>query len=131
MVELASAYPQRAVSVKELAQNQRLSIKYLEHIMAALKGAGLIKPERGMHGGYSLIRKPDSIRLIEIYQVLEGPFSLLDCLENPNFCPMNQECPTRDTWKTINDTLKKILERTTVQDLLRKKEKKKKKGERN
>jgi Rrf2 family protein len=123
MVELGMGYPKRAVSVKELAKNQRLSIKYLEHIMAALKGSGLIKPERGVHGGYSLVRDPNTIRLIELYRTFEGPFSLLDCIGNPNLCEMNEECPTRDTWVEMNEALEKILERTTIQDLLERKTK--------
>jgi len=123
MVDLAMAYPERAVSVKELAKNQRLSIKYLEHIMASLKGSGLIKPERGVHGGYSLTREPNTIRLLDLYRTFEGDFSLLDCIGNPNLCQMNDECPTRDTWIEMNEALEKILERTTIQDLLERKKK--------
>ena len=123
MVDLAMVYPQRAVSVKELAKSQRLSIKYLEHIMAALKGSGLIKPERGAHGGYSLAREPNTIRLVELYRTFEGHFSLLDCIGNPNLCQMKDECPTRDTWIEMNEALEKILERTTIQDLLERKKK--------
>jgi len=123
MVELAMAYPERAVSVKELAKHQRLSIKYLEHIMASLKGSGLVKPERGVNGGYSLSRDPDTIRLNDLFRAFEGPFSLLDCIGNPNVCQMREECPTRDTWIEMNEALEKILERTTIQDLLEKKKK--------
>ena len=123
MVDLAMAYPQRAVSVKELAKKQRLSIKYLEHIMASLKGSGLIKPERGVHGGYALARDPNTIKLIELYRAFEGPFSLLDCIGNPNLCEMKAECPTRDTWIEMNEALEKILERTTIQDLFERKKK--------
>lgn len=121
MVALAMTYPERAVSVKELAKDQRLSIKYLEHIMASLKGAGLIKPERGVHGGYSLSRDPAAISLIELYRAFEGPFSLLDCIGNPTLCQMNEECPTRDTWVEMNEALEKILKQTTIHDLLEKK----------
>ncbi|MCX8012057.1 MAG: Rrf2 family transcriptional regulator [Desulfobacterota bacterium] len=123
MVELAAAYSRKTVSLKELAQDQQLSLKYLEHIMAALKASGLIKTERGIYGGYSLSREPNLIRLIDLYQALEGKLLLLDCLENPSHCPINQECPSRDIWCKINDGIKKVLERTTVQDLLEKKRK--------
>ena len=123
MVDLAMTYPKRAVSVKELAKTQRLSRKYLEHIMASLKGSGLIKPERGVHGGYSLVRDPNTIKLIELYRAFQGPFSLLACIGNPILCQMNEECPTRDTRVAMNEALEKILERTTLQVLLERKKK--------
>ncbi len=119
MVTLAMAHPVKAISVKEIAQNQRLSAKYLEQIMAALKGAGLIKVVRGGHGGYMLSREAASIRIIEVYQALEGSLSLVDCIEDPNACPMTETCPTKETWAEMTGALEAILERTTIQDLVK------------
>ena len=119
MVTLAMANPVKAISVKEIAQNQHLSAKYLEQIMAALKGAGLIKVVRGGHGGYMLSREPASIRIIEVYQALEGSLALVDCIEDPNACPMREICPTKETWVEMTGALEEILERTTIQDLVK------------
>ena len=91
--------------------------------MASLKGSGLIKPERGVHGGYSLVRDPNTIRLIELYRAFEGPFSLLDCIGNPNLCQMNEECPTRDTWMEMNEALRKNSRTNHDSRLVGKKEK--------
>jgi Rrf2 family protein len=120
MVDLGAVY-EKPLSARELARSQHLPVKYLEHIMASLKGAGLIKPLRGGHGGYSLARGPKSITLLDLYRAFEGTLSLLDCLEDPKTCEMSKDCPTRDTWGEMNEALRNILKRTTIQDLVEKK----------
>ena len=124
MVGLAMAYPQRAISVKELAYDQGLSTKYLEQIMAALKAAGLVKVIRGVHGGYALGKDPEHIRLIEVFRTLEGSLSLVDCVANPSLCEREEGCVTRDVWKEMNQALEKILMRTTIKDLVQQKRQK-------
>jgi Rrf2 family cysteine metabolism transcriptional repressor len=119
MVTLAMANSATAISVKEIARHQHLSAKYLEQIMAALKGAGLIKVVRGGQGGYMLSREAENIRVMEVYQALEGSLSLVDCIEDPNACPMRETCPTKDTWEEMTGALEEILERTTIQDLVK------------
>jgi len=124
MVELATAYPERAVSVREVAQIQHISAKYLEHIMTTLKAAGLMKAVRGMHGGHMLTRPPSSINLSDVFAALEGSPTLLDCLDYPNSCPMEDICPTQDTWRQIKQAIAEILEHTTLQDLIERKRRK-------
>lgn len=121
MAELAVAYPHRPVSVKELAQLQGLSIKYLEQIMAALKVAGLVKAVRGLHGGYELGAPPEHVNLYDIYQALEGSPVLVECIAHPEICAKRAGCPTRDTWIELNDAVTKVLHDTTLQDLVRRK----------
>lgn len=117
MVALAMAYPERAVSVKVIAQKQHLSVKYLEQIMAPLKGAGLIKVVRGGRGGYMLSRAPGTITLMDVYNALEGALCLVDCIEHSDDCEMTETCPTRDTWAEMTEALGEIMQRTTIQDL--------------
>jgi len=118
MFALAQAYPDRAVSVRELARNQQLSPKYLEQIVAALKTAGLLKAARGMHGGYTLARPPETIKLSDILRVLEGPCQIVDCVEDARSCRMSEVCPTRETWIEVKQAIDGVLERTTLQDLV-------------
>ena len=117
MVALAVVYPEKAISVKAIAQKQHLSVKYLEQIMAPLKGAGLIKVLRGGRGGYMLSRDPAAIKLIEVYHALEGALCLVDCIEDSEGCEMTETCPTRDIWGEMTEALREILQRTTLQDL--------------
>ncbi len=121
MVDLALAYPDRAVPVKELAKNERISVKYLEQIMAALKASGLAKAARGVRGGYALTRPPASIRLTDIFKALEGTPELIECLDDPQSCPLHKGCPTRPTWLQMRAAIVGVLDGTTLQELAERK----------
>jgi len=124
MAELAAAYPDGVVSVKEMARRQHLSAKYLEQIIGSLRSAGLIEAVRGMHGGYVLSRPPSQISLSEVFRVLEGSSAPVGCVENPDQCAMSETCPTRETWVEIREAIEQILEGTSLQDLAERKKRK-------
>jgi Rrf2 family protein len=118
MIELAAAYPDHAVSVREVGQQQNLSPKYLERILQALKAAGLVKVVRGRRGGYVLGRPPRDITLKELYESLAGSLAPVECVDCPDSCSKHETCPTRDTWVEVKEAVETVLERTTIQDLL-------------
>jgi Rrf2 family protein len=120
MAELAAAYPQRAPSVREIAQSQQVSVKYLEHIMQALKLAGLVRATRGTHGGYALARAPQEIKVADVFRALEGSPAPVPCVDAPETCPMARGCPTRDTWVELRDAIQRVLDGKTLQDLAEK-----------
>ncbi len=115
--ELGAAYPDGTLSVRELAERQDISEKYLEHIMSSLKSAGIIRSVRGKYGGYQLRRPPEDITLAEVFRVLEGPPAPVECVERPESCSMCGSCPTRRTWIEVRDAIVGVLENTTVADL--------------
>jgi len=118
LVEIAAAYPDRAVCVREISEKQQISPKYLEQIIGSLKLAGIIRPIRGMHGGYTLTRPPDRINLRQVFDVLEGSIAPVQCVDNPNACPIRDECPTRSTWVEIKSAVADVLEKRTLQSLV-------------
>jgi len=118
LVEIALRYPHGAISVREIGESQRISPKYLELIIQPLKAAGLLTAARGMHGGYALARPPETIKLSEVFSIVEGSPALVACVEQPDLCPMEEFCPTRDTWVQLAEAFTKVLEGTTVQDLV-------------
>ena len=118
MVELAKAYPDAALSVKEVAARQRLSVKYLEQIMAPLKASGLVKAVRGSNGGYVLTHPPTSVLLSQIYTALEGAPAVVDCVEDEGLCGYAGTCPTRGVWCEVNNAIVKVLESITLADLV-------------
>lgn len=121
MTEIASAFPRRAVSVREVARQQGISPKYLEQILKPLKAAGLVQVVRGNQGGYVLARPPERITLKEVCESLEGSVAPVDCVDFPDSCPMHEGCPTRDTWVEIKEAVEGVLERTTIRDLVERK----------
>ena len=118
LVELARAYPDDNVSVREMAEKQDISAKYLEHIMAQLKTAGIVSSVRGVHGGYRLTVPPEKCDLGEVFRAVEGSPAPAECVDEPGVCPMEDECPTRETWSEMKEAINDVLEGTTLQDLV-------------
>jgi Rrf2 family cysteine metabolism transcriptional repressor len=124
LLDLAHHQEDKPVQLKDIARRQNISLHYLEHIVAPLVGAGIIRSTRGVHGGLQLTRHPGEIRLSEVVRLLEGNIAPVDCVIDPEICTWSGQCITRDLWgemkKAIDDTLKSI----TLQDMLeREKEK--------
>ena len=127
MAELASPQSGSTLSVKEIGARQNISIKYLSQIMNTLKKAGLVRSICGMHGGFTLLKPPQHITLMDVFQALEGTTTPVDCVDNPGICPIEESCMTRDIWVEIKQSIDKILKRTTLQDLVERKKKKSRK----
>ncbi|MCM8801611.1 MAG: Rrf2 family transcriptional regulator [Candidatus Omnitrophica bacterium] len=126
ILDLALNSKDRPVLLREIAQRQGISQGYLEQIAPLLKAAGLIKANRGAHGGYLLARDPDDITLKEMIGILEGGFSLVDCIEDPGVCSRLKECMVREIWEEIGFKIAKILDAVTLEEMLRRYQNKKK-----
>ena len=117
LTELALAWPDSTVSIRDMAEKQNISSKYLEQITASLKAAGIAQAIRGMHGGYALRRPPGTITLLDVYMALEGSIAPVDCVDHPEACPLNDDCPTRETWVKMKDAMENVLRETSLQNL--------------
>jgi len=130
MLNLALHYTEgnEAVVLKNISEEENLSIRYLEQIIIPLKIHKLVKSVRGAGGGYTLARHPSKITVCEIIEVLEGSCSLVDCVDDDEFCERTTECATHEIWKEASELLKNYFESKTLQDLViiakRKKQKK-------
>jgi Rrf2 family protein len=120
LAELGKAYPSPPLSAREIADRQSLPVKYLEHILAALKSAGIVRSIRGKQGGYVLAKKPKEIKLEEVYHVLEGSSAPVECVDHPENCSLKDFCPTRDLWIEIKQAINEVLDNSTVADLAEK-----------
>lgn len=118
MVDIAIYHRQGPVLLKDIAKRQHISEKYLGHIIASLKVAGLVRSIRGAQGGYILARAPVQIKLAQIIEALEGSTSPAECVDDPEFCPRADICVTRDIWSEIKRTTDKVLESVSLQDLM-------------
>lgn len=120
LVDLAESYEKGPVLLKNIAECERISKKYLEQIVISLRTAGILGATRGSKGGYYLTKSPDKIRLVDIYRLLEGPFSPVECIDNPKGCVLIRTCPTRQLWDNLAKSIEKTFKGITLADLLKK-----------
>jgi Rrf2 family transcriptional regulator, cysteine metabolism repressor len=117
LINLALKYQNGVVQIKEVAEKEVISIKYLEYIAAILKSSGLIKVERGSKGGYYLSRSPETITSREIMEALEGSIQILDCNENGEPCKMKDNCAMPGFWGDLSNHITSFLDNVTLEDL--------------
>lgn len=117
MVELAANFEEGPISLREIAEKQDISNKYLEQIVPFLKSADLVRSIQGSKGGYVLTRDPESINLFEILQVLEGQLKLVDCVDDPEICERKNKCATRDLWVEISEEIADLLASKSLEQL--------------
>jgi len=120
MLNLARHYSSgnKAMILKNVAEEEDVSIRYLEQIVIPLKIYKLVKSIRGAGGGYTLARKPAEINLCEILEALEGSCALVDCVEDKDFCDRLPTCAAYEIWKEASQILKNYFEKVTLQYLL-------------
>ena len=118
LIDLAIFSQDGPVLVKDIAQRQGMSARYLEQLLLAPKAAGMIRSTRGAHGGFTLTRAPSEITLREIVQIMEGSISPTECADDPGICPSSSSCVTHEIWVRIKKATDEILESTTLEDLV-------------
>lgn len=95
--------------IKQLAESQQISSKYVSRLILELKNAGFVKSVRGVNGGYILAKSPNAISLLDVVEAMEGEISIVDCVMNSDCCGRCSTCPARNVWKTANDSLRNSL----------------------
>lgn len=121
MVALAHHYGAGPVSITAVAKESSVPPAYLEQLIGPLRRAGLVESKRGAQGGYQLSRPPASIRVGDVYRVMEGPVAPMDCVsEDPadQTCPLIDGCETRPVWLKLRDSITEALDSTTLEDLV-------------
>jgi Rrf2 family transcriptional regulator, cysteine metabolism repressor len=118
VLSLAANYGKGPLQTNVIAKQQELSIKYLEQLMAILKASGLVKSIRGAKGGYVLAKKPDEIKLSEVFFCLEGPIVTVECIESPSYCDRYADCTCRQLWSQVQQAITTILQSMTLQDMI-------------
>ena len=103
-------------SVRDIAERTALPQPYLEQILLALKGAGLVRSKRGVGGGYVLARDPEDIRLSEIVSAVEGPISLGDFGEphQDGACEHEGQCVLTAVWNEAGEYMREHLASYTL-----------------
>ena len=119
LIELAEQKENGFISLKEIAEKQNISKKYLEQIISILNRSGILMTNRGYQGGYKLAKDPSKITIAEILRNTEGSLAPVACLEqNPNQCSRCNECITLPVWIGLEKVVKEYLEGITLQNVI-------------
>jgi Rrf2 family cysteine metabolism transcriptional repressor len=124
LLDLALQKGEEPVPLKDIAQRQQISLLYLEHLIAPLIAAGMMRSTRGRRGGVCLARSPEEIRLSEVIELLEGSTAAVDCVSDPKACSRSEICTTRDIWTELKKAMDGVLESITLQDLVERQKRK-------
>ncbi len=106
-------------SVRDIAERTGLPQPYLEQILLALKGAGLVRSKRGVGGGYVLAREADEITLAEVVSAVDGPIQAGD-FGRPHTngaCDHEGQCVLLAIWGDVGEHMRKLLDGYTLADL--------------
>ena len=107
-------------SVRDIAERTALPQPYLEQILLALKGAGIVRSKRGVGGGYVLAREPAEITLGEIVSAVDGPIALGDFGEphQEGACDHEGQCVLLAVWADIGGQIRRQLDSFTLADIV-------------
>jgi Rrf2 family protein len=107
-------------SVRDIAERTGLPQPYLEQILLALKGAGLVRSKRGVGGGYVLAREPASITLGSIVSAVDGPIVLGDFGEphQNGACDHEGQCVLLAVWAEVSEQMRHLLDALTLSDVV-------------
>jgi len=115
IVSLAKNYPEQK-SLKEISQEEKISIKYLEKIFAILRKENIIKSTKGKYGGYVLSKSPKKMTAGEVIEILEGDIPPTKCVETK--CQHYCECASKNVWLKLGEQIRKTLYSIKLSDLI-------------
>jgi Rrf2 family protein len=111
--------PSTPTSVRDIAERTALPQPYLEQILLALKGAGLVRSKRGVGGGYVLAREPSEITLGQIVSAVDGPIAVGDFGEphQDGACDHEGQCVLLSVWGMVSEHMRRKLDELTLDDI--------------
>lgn len=120
MVHFAQRGGGEFIPLKEIAESEGISQKYLESIMATLSKAGFVDAVQGKGGGYRLNRAPEEYTVGSILKLTEGGLSAVSCTtQGPTACSRTQCCQTKPMWERLDKMIDEFFEGITIADLLK------------
>ena len=119
LMDIAVHQANGPVNLHDIAERQGISSKYLWQIVNLLKTAGLVRGMRGPKGGYVLLRTPEAISLLDVIQILEGPISLVECVDDPTYCSRVRNCVAHSVWSEVSQAVREALARVSLAEILR------------
>lgn len=123
LLALARENHQNPVLISDLAQREGIPRKFLELILLELKNQGILQSKKGKGGGYFLGRAPQAITVGNVIRILDGPLAPLPCVSHTAYrkcddCENENTCGVRLVMKEVRDETARILDGTTLADVL-------------
>ena len=120
MLDIAAHQGDGYVTLRDIAERQAVSKKYLEQIALQLTQAGMLRAMRGQLGGYRLAKAPSEYTVLSLLEVMEGSLAPVTCLEqSPNACERCGDCPTLPVWQGYYDMTRDYFSNITLADLMK------------
>jgi Rrf2 family protein len=123
LIELTGQYNRKMLQRHEIGRRQNIPVEFLEQILLTLKNAGLLTSRRGVGGGYSLLKSPDSITLGQVIRILDGPLAPIGCVSKTAYqkckdCPYanTAHCPIQHAMLGVRNAIADILDNYTLRD---------------
>ena len=119
MVHFAQRGGEEYIPLKEIAEAEGISQKYLESIMTTLSKAGMVDAVHGKGGGYRLNRRPEEYTVGSILKLTEGSLNAVSCtMQGPAACSRSECCQTKPMWDRLDKMIDEFFEGITLADLL-------------
>ena len=125
LIALGEHFGGESMNILSISQKEKIPKKFLEQILLEMRNAGFLFSKKGAGGGYSLLKDPSEINLVQVMRLTGGPIAQLPCV-SLNFyrrceeCKEEATCGIRATFMSVRDATLKILSETTIADLIRK-----------
>ncbi len=121
-IGIASELGKPLVQIAELAQHEKLPVKFLEQILMQLKSGGFLASKRGKLGGY-LLRKPmDTIKFGDVVRLIDGPLAPIACVSQTAYerctCPDEAHCGLRMIMLDVRNAISDILDKYSLADIV-------------
>lgn len=116
---LALSLAGRPLKIEDIARRTAVPASVLEQVLPIMRNAGVVRSERGRHGGYRLNHRPEDITLERVVRLFQGQLAPIGCAtrHEPESCPMTVGCTLRGVWEDVRDATIAILKDTTFGDL--------------
>ena len=119
LIYLANHQKGKVVPAREIAEQWKVPIKYLEQILKTLKEAGIIEGQVGVGGGYRLTRPATLITAGEVIRILDGRIAPMGCVSAYDYdpCEFEPACGLKSLWARTRAAMLSVLDQTTIADL--------------
>jgi Rrf2 family cysteine metabolism transcriptional repressor len=124
-LELAKRHSTGVVTASNIAEVQRIPVRFLENILAQLRQAGIVESVRGKEGGYRLSHHPGELSVGEVIRLVQGPLATVDCYAGAGAdgaagreCSLREGCVLLPVWKRAQDAMMAVYDETTFEHLV-------------